>query len=1014
MFSSSEKDSITKLAKKAGKNDEFEIMFNNFTNNNKMTTVNFQNIVRYFKQKSVDEKLKITNDISLDITYRHNDTDTYRISILGEDKINDSINLVFNRKNHVVFKMLLAKLDDKIKIIKKVKNKENIVDSLDYDIRFRMSQELKVTESEIKMLQHIDETTIDKIMFRLKHRGSITLHEKDIKVLFDVTSVKMNNNINKLNDGTRSNEVELDLEINKFDQKVFDKVMEEIVSIKKVIEQSKKLISNTEKKEVRETYYKLVNGNVNNENFYTMQPISTEIQHVVDKIPNKYTATDKADGTKATLIICNKKIYLIFSNFDVRCIGETEKFNNSILEGEYIYLKEQKKYLLMIFDCLFVKGQDARDVAILKKRLKACYSIVSEINKHSYKQQEYTDKFDLDKIKKFYEADMILYFDNMMKNLKQFDEDDVFIEVKYFLIPTGGHSCEIFTYSYLIWETFTKKSKCPYMLDGIILTGIEQKYTNNKKDWVHPMYKFKPSSHNSVDVYIVFKRNDNNNFTLTFDNSFGEELKGKKYRIAELYVGDKINNREVPVPFMEEEGNHEAYFPEIDGQIRDVEGNIVRDKSVIELVYTKNDEIPHKYRWSILRTRHDKTEFVEKFKRTYGNNKYVATNIWKSMTDSLEMSDLQQLSSIEEYEKYMKIMRSKVDTSIITKERKQDIYYQIKSELVLPMRKYHNFIKDILINTYCTAQPFEVNDKKKRLSVFDIGCGRGGDIMKIYRARVGRYVGIDIDYHGIYASATDGALSRWKKMSSKFPDFDWKKMEFINADIGTPLTVEEQTKVLAIKSEENEEKIKRILESNDKYDIVISQFVIHYLFADDKTLETTIKNIRKVLAKNGLIVFTLFDGDRINMLLDGKKSHTASYINDSNEKKTLFEIVKLYDDGDINKTGLPIDVHMAWISEEGKYEREYIVSYDFMVKTMREKCNARLVESDLFENMYELNKTFFTGGASGKGVYRHESKIQTKNMFENVTSFYGDLKGKDKESFNYSRLSRYYVFQAMD
>ena len=74
----------------------------------------------------------------------------------------------------------------------------------------------------------------------------------------------------------------------------------------------------------------------------------------------------------------------------------------------------------------------------------------------------------------------------------------------------------------------------------------------------------------------------------------------------------------------------------------------------------------------------------------------------------------------------------------------------------------------------------------------DIGCGRGGDIMKIYHARVGNYVGIDISYEDIY-SATDGAVSRYKPLKNKFPGFG--KVSYIQADGGVLLNSKEQSKI---------------------------------------------------------------------------------------------------------------------------------------------------------------------------------------------------------------------------
>ena len=66
---------------------------------------------------------------------------------------------------------------------------------------------------------------------------------------------------------------------------------------------------------------------------------------------------------------------------------------------------------------------------------------------------------------------------------------------------------------------------------------------------------------------------------------------------------------------MPEVENNEAYFPVVNGLIRDVEGNVVMNDTVIELAYDSKSELLHKYRWIILRTRWDKTESVNKYQR---------------------------------------------------------------------------------------------------------------------------------------------------------------------------------------------------------------------------------------------------------------------------------------------------------------------------------------------------------------------------------------------------------------
>ena len=61
-----------------------------------------------------------------------------------------------------------------------------------------------------------------------------------------------------------------------------------------------------------------------------------------------------------------------------------------------------------------------------------------------------------------------------------------------------------------------------------------------------------------------------------------------------------------------------------------------------------------------------------------------------------------------------------------------------------------------------------ISELQKKYDILDIGMGRGGDILKFFTSRVKSYVGIDPDYHGIYSSSTDGALSRLKTFKRKF------------------------------------------------------------------------------------------------------------------------------------------------------------------------------------------------------------------------------------------------------
>ena len=93
---------------------------------------------------------------------------------------------------------------------------------------------------------------------------------------------------------------------------------------------------------------------------------------------------------------------------------------------------------------------------------------------------------------------------------------------------------------------------------------------------------------------------------------------------------------------------------------------------------------------------------------------------------------------------------------------------------------------------------------------------------------------------------------------------------------------------------------------------------------------------------------------------------------------------------------------MRWISDV--YRPENLVSPKLMIKTM-EKAGCRLVDTDLFSNLYQINKEWFAN------VISHEENPKNKKFYENSSKIYGDLKGADKESKVYSFLNRYYIFQ---
>jgi hypothetical protein len=75
--------------------------------------------------------------------------------------------------------------------------------------------------------------------------------------------------------------------------------------------------------------------------------------------------------------------------------------------------------------------------------------------------------------------------------------NDIIFFPKLFLYPLGVNNSEVFSFTYNLWVFCTTNKLCPYKLDGIIFTGIEQKYSRDKRDHKLPIYKYKPPETNS-------------------------------------------------------------------------------------------------------------------------------------------------------------------------------------------------------------------------------------------------------------------------------------------------------------------------------------------------------------------------------------------------------------------------------------------------------------------------------------------------------------------------------------
>lgn len=1017
MLSSSNLNQVKTIFNKIDSNTEFEVMFYNYRNDNKLLITKFVNLLNYVKYRSEKEKLKLIHETTLDISYSYSPNNNYRVSIEGIDRINKILNLIHQRKNHVVMSILVSQFakSEGFTFINKKKDSKLILDMDQYNIRFRASQEEPLTRKELEELSTLQISEASKISYRFKQRVSlINIDDKDGVLRTDLTIIKTSDNPNGLHNASRSYEIEIDFmtKDKKPNDKILDKINDEILIIKQVLESSTDIITKDETDNVLKAYKKLVFGNETDPSTrqYSMQPITAEVQHIVDKIPNRYSVTDKADGEKYQLFILNDNIYLISTNLIVKKTGYNIKnLNNTIMEGELIHIHKNNNYIFMMFDCLVYNNKDMRNEPSIMKRLECITDFSKKMDVKYYEIKKYEDTFNTAKQEKHYTVEMEKFYENLNKLIKNGKDNDIIFHPKMFLFPTGGSNSEVYSFSDIIWTGCTNSAKvnCPYLLDGIIYTALDQKYTRDKREQKYPIYKYKPPSTNSIDVYITFQRNvETGGYLEIYDNSISGTNANKFFRVANFYVGDLIGNKEVPVPFMKEENNHEAFFILDNNEVRDVEGNLVNDETVVEVIYVNDLTIPHQYRWKILRTRWDKTESVMRDKKQYGNFKDWAINIWKSMREAVTIEEIKKLANPTTYLTQQKMLMGRINTKVISSERAQDAYYQKVTNLGKIFRDYHNWIKSVIIYLYCSPDREGRDGRIKKKSVLDLGCGRGGDLLKMYHARISEWVATEPDYENLFGfGANLSAMGRYQENVVKFPDFP--KMTFIQADSRLPLVGDIQEKKLTNMTSENKTLINKVFTKDKKFDIINIQFAIHYLIDSPESVKNLIETIKTHLKVGGYLICTTFDPSQVMKLLNGKDTYTSYYTEEDGQRAKFFEIVKKFEGTPEDKPGQAVDIHMGWISQEGIYETEYMVTPNFLINSMQ-KAGCVLDDTDLFVNIYNTNREWFTE------VIEHEENPKNKKFYKNVGKFYGELKGVDKESKVWNDLFRYYAFKKVE
>jgi len=802
-----------------------------------------------------------------------------------------------------------------------------------------------------------------------------------------------------------------------------------IVHLSKIIYDTDTLLSHKVKHSVLEIYKRLT-WQVKN-SYFTLkgpQPVSLDQKdiniHSHNNILVDYAVTEKADGERYQLLITRNRGYLINSKQHVIDTGNTfDELNGEwLLDGEYITRDKDNKsiQLFMAFDVYWNGGETPQPI-------------------HTYPFLEYNQPVlsdsDMTNISRYL---TLLRFQTETYSARK-SENAITIDVKEYEVGfmnedrlpinqlDNDQLLEIFESSKRILLK-SEEGHYSYRIDGLIYIPLKlsvgssiegSPMKNIGGEWKYN-YKWKPPEENTIDFLVKTVKQSINGSLIDQTTPMSELQEGGQKKISEykqlgLYVGyDKSQDTTIDYCMGVLDGykmnltNDKVILFSPEGVTNPVnQTNIIldggrmlcsnfdrdeiRDGDIVEMRYNGNGEDSL---WTPLRVRRDKLKpqfFITSYK------------IWNTIQNPITPEMIQGG------------LKHKFLTG--TQSIKGEYYVSDKGQLseMESLRKFHNMIKKKLI--------IGISSLKKNPKILDLSCGRGGDIQKVLHKDIKPSFILGIDISGNVSEACKRFYEEKTKVKGVFIRGDTSQ----NIRSGKCVTIPDITDKERIHSETMikimygkdtdtiPEQYGSIIPKyenivKDGFDVISSQFSIHYYFKDQKTLNGFIQNINENVSSGGYFIGTCYDGMKVFDL-----EETILEMKDS-VGNLLYRIEKKYSLSDFTfnesdqetMLGNEIDVYMESI---GQSITEYLVNFDYLTHIMKEN-GFKLVTPQGIKSPYS---SIFKGDYMTNGMGDFESIVNDLQSFKDGND--SDYSPKiDPIMYNeglqkLTSLNKFFVFQ---
>lgn len=283
-----------------------------------------------------------------------------------------------------------------------------------------------------------------------------------------------------------------------------------------------------------------------------------------------------------------------------------------------------------------------------------------------------------------------------------------------------------------------------------------------------------------------------------------------------------------------------------------------------------------------------------------------------SPVDGTPKKRKRELEDVSEKQKHLKVGHS--STVAAHYNELQEVGLEKRSQSrIFYLRNFNNWMKSVLIGEFLE----KLRQKKTHdITVLDLGCGKGGDLLKWKKGRINKLVCTDIADVSVKQ-----CQQRYEDMKNRRDNEYIFNAEFITADCSKELL------------------INKFRDPKMHFDICSCQFVCHYSFESYDQADMMLRNACERLSPGGYFIGTTPNSFELIRRLEA--SETESF---GNEIYT----VKFQKKGDYPLFGCKYDFNL-----EGVVDVPEFLVYFPLLNEMVKKYNMKLVYKKTFLEFYE-------------------------------------------------------------